>query len=198
MVFFFCYENFSSFSEGAFHSSMSKSLMWFKPIPAKCITQSHTFHWGNLWCRGSPKSLTCFRELFSLLLPQSPCSLIPRCWCVSFPGLLSGTRWWTVCHQSVWAASQTSSFSSVPAMQLNMGEATFMRREHKSFSQETFAQHQLWLSLTDTCRWRGYQIKLRSLRVTPAPSISGTNDRSPKLSVILFFQRSDKCTSMES
>ena len=102
-----------------------KESQMSKPIPAQAIRVPKL--WGNVRLRGRSRSLTCPHERLSWLSLQGPYSLTLPCWYMSFPRLLSGTQWWKVCHQSEWAASQASSSSSGPVMQLNKGEATFIR-----------------------------------------------------------------------
>lgn len=159
-----------------------------KPIPAEIIKRLFQLR-GHLRQREG-RSLTCFHELLSLPWPPSPCSSAPQHWCVSSLGLLSGTRSWTVCHQSEWAASQTSSFSSVPATQLNKGEATFIRRDPNHECRETFVQHQLvTVGIVGTYRQRGDQMEQRNSRVRAGPSATPSNI----FNGILFFQSSGKC-----
>ena len=91
------------------------------------VTQSYQNHHTISKTRLSIKhkesgSLTCCHEPLSWPWLRSPCSVRPPCWCASSPALLAGTRWWKGCHPPEWAASQTSSFFSVPARQLNQEE----------------------------------------------------------------------------
>lgn len=178
-VLFFCHHHFSSFSEGDFHPDMSRKAPKGKPTPAPVILQLSQ-HPGDFWLRRSPKPLTCCRGRISWLWPHNPCSSAPRCWCASSPGPLSGTRWWTACRQSEWAASQTSSFSLVPVRQLNVGEATFVRREPSAFlgGQLLSANHGLSIVVAPQTKRRPG--KAEKLKGKPCPPITCTSDHSCK------------------
>lgn len=136
---------------------ISKPISAWLPSSPQGISQHRgicDWNGGRGW---RPKSLTCSRELISWLWPPCPYSLAPQCWCVSFPGLLSGTQWWRVCHRSEWAVSQASSFSWVPVMQLNKKEVTGIRSclSHltDNSSDSTVPQHYLCLLKKFHLKW---------------------------------------------